>query len=154
MRLSVVRTSERPDLAQQTGLWRWDAFYKTSQTSLADVLARDAATAATDDLMPAVLVLLEDQQPIGMVAICLDDLDDRPEHNPWLAGLYVEPEHRGKGHAMRLIAELEALARAARIGRLSLYTANAVGLYEKAGWTVTETFEKKARLYSIMQKHL
>ncbi len=32
-----------------------------------------------------------------MVALCLDDLEGRPDLNPWLAGLFVADAHRGKG---------------------------------------------------------
>jgi hypothetical protein len=86
MTLTFVKTSARPDLAELTGSWRWEAFYKGGETSRAEVLARDAETAASEELMPTVLVLLENHKPVGMVAICLDDLEARPELNPWLAG--------------------------------------------------------------------
>ncbi|GEO87046.1 hypothetical protein GCM10007920_29560 [Ciceribacter naphthalenivorans] len=74
--------------------------------------------------------------------------------NPWLAGLYVDPAHRDRGYGLCLISELEALAHNAGIERLSLYTAEAVGLYAKAGWTTIETFQKKGKPFSIMQKKL
>jgi len=104
--------------------------------------------------MPTVLVLLDQQRPIGMVTLCLDDLDGRPLLNPWLAGLYVDPAHRGNGHGHRLINELEAFASRERIKRLSLYTSNAVSLYAGVGWRTIETVELKGKTYFIMQKHL
>jgi GNAT superfamily N-acetyltransferase len=152
MTLTIVTTRQRPDLASVTGTWRWQAFFGDGDTSLAEMLAFEARCAASRDLMPT--VLLEDDQPIGMAALCLGDLDDRPDLNPWLAGLYVAPGHRGKGHGRRLIDALEALARQAAIPRLFLYTASAVGLYTKAGWTVVETFAKHGEVFSIMEKHL
>lgn len=151
---TIVTTAERPDLARTTGTWRWESFFSDSETSLSEVLELDAQCASNHDLMPTVLVMLEEQQPVGMVALCLDDLEDRPELNPWLAGLYVDPAHRDRGYGLRLISELEALAQNAGIKRLSLYTAEAVVLYAKAGWTTIETFEKKGKTFSIMQKQL
>ena len=153
MDLTIVTTRDRPDLAQITGRWRWEAFFKVDGVSLEDTLAFEADSARSTDLMPTVLVLLDGQQPIGMVALCLDDLEGRPELNPWLAGLYVAPTHRGQGHGLRLIDELESLARASRIPRLSLYTAGAVGLYARAGWKTVETFDLHGEPFSIMQKH-
>lgn len=86
MTIDIVRTSDRPDLARITGMWRWEAFYRGGTTDSSEVLARDAGAASSSDLLPTVLVLLEDDQPIGMIAICLDDLDGRPELNlGWLA---------------------------------------------------------------------
>ncbi|CAI9418557.1 hypothetical protein ANOBCDAF_04292 [Pleomorphomonas sp. T1.2MG-36] len=154
MDLTIVTTRDRPDLAQITGTWRWQAFFEADGVSLEDTLAFEAESARGPGLMPTVLVLLDGQQPIGMVALCLDDLEGRPELNPWLAGLYVDPAHRGQGHGLRLIAELESLAHASRIPRLSLYTAGAVGLYARAGWEAVETFDMHGEPFSIMRKHL
>ena len=154
MTIAIVSTSDRPDLARLTGKWRWEAFFKGGTTTLSEVIERDARTASSSDLLPTVLVLLEDDHPVGMVAICLDDLDGRPELNPWLAGLYVEPAHRGKGHALRLMTALETLAVKSDIEKLTLYTASAAGLYEKAGWRTLETFKKKGKDFQIMRKEL
>lgn len=154
MTITIVTTAERPDLAHTTGTWRWEAFFSDGETSLAEVLELDAQCASSHDVMPTVLVMLEEQAPVGMVALCLDDLEGRPELNPWLAGLYVDPKHRGRGHSLTLIHQLEALARSAGIERLSLYSAEAVGLYSKAGWATVETFERDDKTFSIMQKQL
>lgn len=152
--LSFVTTSERPDLSAVTGLWRWNAFFSDGEISFDALMAREQAAAADSSLLPTVFVLLDSGKPIGMVALCDDDLDDRPDLNPWLGGLYVTPEHRGKGHARRLIAKLEAFAGQAAIRRLSLYSASAVNLYRSAGWTTVETFNCDGAVLHIMQKSL
>ena len=151
--ISVVSTVERPDLVAVTGRWRWEAFFK-NEGPLEDVLRLEEQYASNGELMPTVLVLLDGQQPAGMIALCLDDLEGRPDLNPWLAGVYVEPTYRGKGYALRMVSELEALAKAAGIDRLSLYTRTAEGLYQKAGWAITETVERKGKVYSVMRKTL
>jgi GNAT superfamily N-acetyltransferase len=130
--ISVVSTVERPDLVAVTGRWRWEAFFK-NEGPLEDMLRLEEEYASNGELMPTVLVLLDGEQPAGMIALCQDDLEGRPDLNPWLAGVYVEPTYRGKGYALRMVSELEALAKAAGIDRLSLYTRTAEGLYQKAG---------------------
>jgi GNAT superfamily N-acetyltransferase len=149
----LVNLSERPDLARITGSWRWEAFF-SEEDALADVLAREHACANGPAIMPTVLVLLEGVKPAGMVTLCLDDFSGRPELNPWLAGLYVDPSYRGKGYGRRLIAELESLASKRQIERLSLYSSDAVGLYAKAGWVTIETFDRDGKKFHIMQKHI
>jgi GNAT superfamily N-acetyltransferase len=152
MTLSIVSIAERPELARITAAWRWEAFFRRDGASLAEVLERELAGANDPDPMPTVLVLLDADVPVGMVALCLNDLDARPQLNPWLAGLYVEPAHRGKGHGLRLIAALEALAWRQGVTRLHLYTATAVGLYEKAGWQPIDSVQKYGRLFTVMSK--
>jgi len=154
MSLTLTTTKERPDLAKVTGAWRWEAFFRENGKDLCDVIDLDVQCAQATDLMPTVLVLLEEATPVGMVALCMDDLDGRPELNPWLAGLYVAPSYRGKGHAVRLIRELEALALQSGFARLYLYTASATGLYAKENWVPIETFHRSDREFSIMQKDL
>ena len=152
--IRIVTTTECPILAETTGLWRWEAFFSKDGLSLDEVLLKERDCANDLGVMPSVLVLLKQDEPIGMVALCENDIEGRPELNPWLAGMYVAPGHRGAGHARRLIGELEDYARANGIGRLSLYTAVAVGLYLKCGWHPTEAFERSGRTFSIMQKQL
>ncbi|WP_137154610.1 GNAT family N-acetyltransferase [Rhizobium sp. FKL33] len=153
-RLSFVTTRERPDLAVVTGRWRWNAFFSESGLSFEDLMERERAATADHALLPQVYVLLDAGEPIGMVALCDDDLDDRPDLNPWLAGLYVTPEHRAKGHARRLVAKIESVAAASGIERLSLYSASAVGLYRSLGWTTVETFARDDALFHVMRKCL
>lgn len=62
-----------------------------------------------------------------------------PDH--WLIeNVVVEPAQQGKGHGRRLVAHAEALARAAGIGEMRLYTnklfAENVTLYLKLGYRI------------------
>lgn len=154
MTTAIIKLSDRPELTAITARWRWEAFFRQDGIDLFDIQQQEKIAAAGDDLYPTVLVLLDDERPVGMVALCLDDLDSRPDLNPWLAGLYVEPTHRGRGHSRLLIEALEAFALTGGIDQLWLYTASAQELYEKAGWQTAETFEKGVTPFSIMRKRL
>lgn len=151
--LHIVSTAERPDLATISGTWRWEAFLN-DEASLAEVLSLDRNAATCGQPMPAVLVLLKDDQPLGMSTLCRDDLPGREDLNPWLAGVYVDPPHRGQGHAPLLVKAIEDRAREAGIERLYLYTSAAEGLYRKLGWSRLEAFERDGEAYVIMQKQL
>lgn len=154
MTLTFVTTKERRDLLDTTATWRWEEFYEGGDVTREEMLAREIEAADVSGLLPTVIVMLEDDVPIAMSAICLDDLEGRPELNPWLAGVYVDKPYRGQGYGTRVIAELESLARREGVRRLTLYTPNAEGFYKKSGWTTIETLEKSGKTYSIMQKHL
>lgn len=152
--LRIVTTNERPELAEVTGVWRWNAFFRKDGFSLDEVMARERACASDSGLLPSVLVLLKDDTPIGMVALCDDDLEGRPELNPWLAGMFVVPEHRERGYARKLIGALEDFARENGIEHLSLYTETAVDLYLKCGWRPLDTFPRDAKTFTLMRKRL
>ncbi len=83
-------------------------------------------------------VLLVDEAPVGVASLVAHDLDSRPELTPWLAGVFVVPEARGRGHAAHLIAAVEAAGRAAAIPSLWLYTHSAERIYARVGWRTVE----------------
>ena len=72
--------------------------------------------------------------PAGTASLAHDDLDSRPDLTPWLAGVYVPPTLRGRGHASALVRHVEGFARAAGVGTLWLYTWTAAPLYAGLGW--------------------
>lgn len=152
--LNFVTTTERPDLVETTGRWRWEAFFVDSELSLEKMLAIEAECASADQPIPRVFVLLKEGIAIGMVALCFDDLEGRPEVNPWLAGLYIESSQRDHGYALLLIEHVEQRARENGVKQLSLYTSEAVGLYRKAGWEEFEHFQRHEKKFSIMRKTL
>jgi len=82
------------------------------------------------------------------------DLDAMPELTPWLAGLFTIPEARGRGHARRLVARVEAAAREAGYAEVWLYTDTAEKLYVRAGWELVERLPHGAGTLSLMRRDL
>jgi GNAT superfamily N-acetyltransferase len=132
MLLSIVSTSERPDLAAVTARWRWDAFYRESHRSFEDVLAAANRTAALARLIPRTLVLLADGEPVGTASLSAHDLDERPDLTPWPAGMFVAPHARRQSYAARLIAAIEVQAAAGSIVTLWLRIAKLTDTRTKA----------------------
>ncbi|MDE2444587.1 MAG: GNAT family N-acetyltransferase [Alphaproteobacteria bacterium] len=89
--------------------------------------------------IPFALVAHEGETYFGSVLAVASDLDDRPELSPWVAALWVEPDHRNKGIGA-------ALAKAARTEILNLgydaaflcATAEKRIMYQNQGWTLLE----------------
>ncbi len=143
---------ERPDLIAVAAGWgfaQWPGLYD----SLAQAEARAAACNAI--LGPdQCFVLLEDGVPVAMAALVVSDLEERPELTPWLAGVYVHPPFRGRGHAVRVVRRVEEAARQAGCPTLWLYTRTAAGLYRGLGWQDTETLLRPKGEYALMRRDL
>ena len=154
MRCEIVSTGVRPELAEMTGRWRWEAFFRKHGRSLESVLDGEREVAREDSALPRVLVLLVNGQPVGMATLAVQDLDDRPDLGPWLAGVYVVPESRGQRHATRLVQAIEGSARAAAFTQLWLYTRTAESLYRRCGWQIAERFQKDGGSYALMRRDL
>ena len=61
-------------------------------------------------------------------------MSTHPDLAPWLAGLYVAPDARGRGVGSALVQYVVRQAAAMGAGRLYLYTASARGFYERLSW--------------------
>jgi N-acetylglutamate synthase-like GNAT family acetyltransferase len=57
----------------------------------------------TEDEIPRFYVALQNESIIGTYALIRNDLNSRQDLYPWLACLYVDPEHRGKRMGSRLL---------------------------------------------------
>jgi N-acetylglutamate synthase-like GNAT family acetyltransferase len=82
------------------------------------------------------------------------DMDSRPQLTPWLAGVFVKPQCRGKGIGSALVRRIEAEARSLEVATLYLYTPNTESLYERLGWSVTERCEYRNTNVVVMSKEL
>lgn len=153
MRIEILSTAERPALAEITAQWRWDAFAKGGGRSFERLLADERLAASEAAEMPRTLVAIVEGRPVGMASLVASDLEERPELGPWLAGVFVLPEERRRGHGARLVRAIEEIAWAAAIGRLWLYTRTAERLYASLGWLTVETFERADdRRYALMRR--
>lgn len=149
----IVSTAERPELAEVSARWRWEAFFREREP-LEEVVARAQRTAATDAVMPKTFVLLVDGVPSGTASLVAHDLDERPDLTPWLAGVVVPPELRGRGHVMPLIRAVEDAAIAAGFGTVWLYTRTAERVYARAGWEDAGPVEHNGKAYRLMRRSL
>ncbi len=53
--------------------------------------------------IPLTVIALSDDELLGSASLIEHDMDDRLELTPWLAGVFVAPEHRRKGIGAALV---------------------------------------------------
>ena len=97
----------------------------------------------TSSAVPMTLIALIDNELAGSCKICEDDFDGaRPNLTPWLATLFVVPEHRGKGVGSALANKAANEVKSSGCGDvLYLWACErdvAMGMYRKLGWEVIE----------------
>jgi GNAT superfamily N-acetyltransferase len=88
--------------------------------------------------IPSVVVAIEDSQLLGGALLIDSDMKIRPQLTPWLAGVYVKAEQRGRGVASQLVKRIVEEAAALDVRELYLYTDAAQSLYARLGWEVVE----------------
>ena len=89
--------------------------------------------------IPTALVAHEADTFVGTVSIIACDEDARPQYTPWIAALWVEPDHRHRGIGAALVDRAVALAFDNGAGRVYLLSGpHRRSFYEGLGWTVLE----------------
>ena len=93
---------------------------------------------ASDQSHGVALVAKADGEPIGTCLLVESEIEPDHDVSPWLAGLFVVPEYRGKGVGAALVRAIEDQARQRELSRVYLYTTDAVGFYKRLGWKVMD----------------
>ncbi|MCH4900668.1 MULTISPECIES: GNAT family N-acetyltransferase [unclassified Pseudomonas] len=104
--------------------------------------------------IPSVVVAIEDGKLLGGALLIDRDMDTRPQLTPWLAGVYVKAEQRGRGIASQLVNRIVEEAAALGVPQLYLYTDAAQSLYARLGWEVLEETEYDGLPVTVMKRAL
>lgn len=100
---------------------------------------------------PFAAVALSDSKPVGVACLVEHDMVTRKDLSPWLASVFVPPEHRGKGIGTALTRRIMDEAKALDVGTLYLFTPDRETFYSRLGWTVLERTEYRREQIVIMK---
>lgn len=85
-------------------------------------------------VIPTTFVAEDAGELLGSACILADDMSSHPELTPWLASVYVNEIHRGKGIGSTLVKRVMQHARENGVKRLYLYTPDQEQMYARLGW--------------------
>lgn len=128
-----VRALSGADEAALVARWIFEEWgrFEPGQTWERCLAGVEEALAAAG--VPRFFLAEEGGRPVGCSSIVACDLPTRPRLGPWLANVYVPPEHRGRGVGAALIEA--ATAHGASVAEtLYLYTHDHAPAYARRGW--------------------
>jgi GNAT superfamily N-acetyltransferase len=148
---TFILEPQTPELAI-CARWRANAF-SVLKASYEQEL-RSLERFASDQGHGVALVAKADATPIGTCLLVESEIEPNHDVSPWLAGLFVVPEHRRKGAGAELVRAIENQALQRGFSRLYLYTTDAVGFYERLGWSVLDRTNWKGLDTALMVRDL
>ena len=152
--MRIVPLVERPDLAEQVAVWGFGEWGHLNPGQTLEPRRAQVRRKTNVDRVPIAFVALGDDDGIvGTASLIFDDLEGDPR-NPWLASVYVPPEHRKKGIASALVRAVEDAARRIGYDRLYLFTSTAPSLYAGMGWRTLEQRDYRGEHIQVMEKAL
>lgn len=152
--MTICRLADHPEfvpvLSELCGL-EWAHLYEGWG---AEAARREFENQPGSSFLPVTLVALGGGELLGTVSLIYDDLPGFAHLNPWLASLFVLPEHRGKSVATFLVREAERLLVAEGFAEAWLFTETAQPLFEKLGWEFFQAAFCREHPVSILRKNL
>ncbi len=127
--MRIEYLADHTDFIPTLARWSYDEWsYIHPERTLADVEQLMQARSNKEQI-PLCLVAIDNGKVIGMIALKISDLESRPNLSPWLAGLYVQRNHRNKGVGTNLVLAIIKEAARLNVDKLFLYTPDAEGFY-------------------------
>ena len=105
------------------------------------------------DRIPLTVLALANGKLLGSASLIRHDMDTRLELSPWLAGVFVAPEHRGQGIGAQLVRRIMGEAGALHVSILYLYTVHSEAFYSNLGWSLLEHCDYRKQKIAIMTCH-
>jgi GNAT superfamily N-acetyltransferase len=130
---------ERPEFLERVAARLWHAWWQDSEMDL-PAFGSFVARGLGDAPVPSVFVAHEGDTFLGTASIIEDDLDVRPQYQPWVAGVWVEEAARGRGMGAALVRQAAGAIFRAGYRRAYLYAGtHRVSFYTGLGWQTIET---------------
>lgn len=148
--------ADQPALVDAVGQMRWQEWGAEPGREDAAWWTIGTRNEAGRDNVPVTWVAIgKHGEALGAVGLAEHDIEERREHSPWIVGMIVREDLRGRGIGGRLVAALEEWARAQGYVRLSVATGGrAVAFYEKCGWHVRETLVRGGGVTTVLGQRL
>ena len=141
--MHIVESSTRPHDIESTAALMHAEFAHLYPEWTIEMAALDLRASREADDDTGILLswfAIVDDEVVGTVQLRAGDEVEPPDATvlpgPWLAGLLVVPDHRGRGIASALVDHVTEQARRRGIERLRLVTEHEAAFYERRGWTV------------------
>lgn len=137
--VAIKLLADVPELVEAVGEIRWREWGRPPEpvelSWWVDCTRREAGR---DDLPVTFVAVGSDGEAVGAVGLGQFDIEERRDRSPWVLGMVVTPEHRGRGTGQRLMARVEEFAADRGYAEMWVATGPAATFYQRCGWRPTE----------------
>lgn len=133
--MQIVNLKEIPETIPLIAKWHHDEWaYLNPQSTLKNRIKKYHEYLG-QVFIPSTYVAFEKDDIMGSASIVKSDMKTRMEYSPWLASVYVHPEHRNKRIGTKLVSHVMAMAKKNDCETLYLFTPDKENFYKRLGWS-------------------
>lgn len=133
--MDIINLIDDPMHLKQLAEWHHNEWsYLNPDRTLSDRV-KIMSEYLSDDVIPSTFIAKEQGVLLGSAALVESDMDSHKELTPWLASVFVDPSHRGKGIGSLLVKHIMAIAKESGFKELYLFTPSGESFYKQLGWT-------------------
>ena len=136
--MKIEHLCDHTAFSETVAKWLYDEFIVGIRKDVSYEYVLSSVNDCHKQKLPVRLIALLDGKCVGTVSIVVNDLKFR-DYTPWLAALYVDPEHRSQGVGRRLVDAVKEAVRQLGYDKLYLRTEHAGDYYRALGWDYIET---------------
>lgn len=132
--MDIVDLKEIPEIIPKLVEWHHAQWAYLNPGSTLEKRLEKTKRYLCDEPIPSTFVAVDSGDVLGSAAIIEHDMDTRMEYSPWLASVYVAPEHREKGIGSKLVSYIMSFAKKNNTNNLYLFTPDKEQFYKRLGW--------------------
>jgi N-acetylglutamate synthase-like GNAT family acetyltransferase len=145
---------EHPEYVPQLAQWFFDQWGSILKDETLETRITKLKTHLNRDKLPIAWVAHANGELLGTAALRVHDLEEREDLTPWLGGVFVRADCRGRGIGGALCATVEDAARSRGVDKLHLFTLDKQAWYSRLGWTLLAPCVWRGLSVDIMSKRL
>jgi GNAT superfamily N-acetyltransferase len=151
--MKIVYLKDHPAFVPQLANWSFTTWGHYNPGGSVLKAQQKWMTHLNDNSLPLTLLALDEDKPIGMCSLRVND-GIRPSLSPWLGSLFVVPEYRGQGIGEKLIEATIQKTKSMGYANLFLlaFDSTLPTWYQKLGWTFIGMDELHGYPVSVMEK--
>ena len=152
--MKLAYLADYPQHVSTVSKWIMDEWGHETPSTTLESLEERFRTHLNRNAVPLTLLAMDEDLPLGTASLVVYDMKDHQELSPWLAAVYVLPEHRGRGIGSKLVKSIELLSANLDVEKLYLFTPDREAFYARMNWSVLERTSYREKDVVIMVKEL